>query len=129
MSPQKHPKHFQIDDKISHQYPKGAKMASDQSFVDYVVEQVRDAGLISAKKMFGEYCLYSDGKPIGLICQNTLYIKKLPVMDELLAGCECDSPYDGAREHYVVDPDESELLSEAVRLAASVTAVPKPRKR
>ena len=30
-------------------------MASHQDFVDYVVEQLREAGAIRSRKMFGEY--------------------------------------------------------------------------
>ncbi|MFN8344357.1 MAG: TfoX/Sxy family protein [Spirosomataceae bacterium] len=50
-------------------------MASDQNFVDFVLEQIKNAGEITAKKMFGEYGLYSDGKLFGLICDNKLFIK------------------------------------------------------
>lgn len=32
-------------------------MASDQDFVDFVVDQITDAGRITARKMFGEYAL------------------------------------------------------------------------
>ena len=37
-------------------------MASDQKFVDFVIDQIENAGKITAKKMFGEYGIYSDGK-------------------------------------------------------------------
>ncbi|HHS82096.1 MAG TPA: competence protein TfoX, partial [Devosia sp.] len=43
-------------------------MASSQEFVDFVVEQMGGAGTISARKMFGEYGVYCDGKLIGLVC-------------------------------------------------------------
>ena len=33
-------------------------MASHQGFVDYVAEQLREAGIIRSRKMFGEYGLY-----------------------------------------------------------------------
>ena len=36
-------------------------MASHQDFVDYVAEQLREAGTIRSRKMFGEYGLYCDG--------------------------------------------------------------------
>lgn len=35
-------------------------MASNQEFVDFVTDQIRGAGEIVAKKMFGEYGIYSD---------------------------------------------------------------------
>jgi hypothetical protein len=50
-------------------------MASDKEFVDFVVDQMGDAGLITFKKMFGEYALYCDGKVIALICDNQLFVK------------------------------------------------------
>ena len=37
-------------------------MASDQHCVDSVLERIDKAGTITAKKMFGEYGVYADGK-------------------------------------------------------------------
>ena len=51
-------------------------MASDQKFVDFVIDQISNAGDITAKKMFGEYGIYADGKLFGLICENKLFIKQ-----------------------------------------------------
>ena len=50
-------------------------MASEINFVDFVLEQIKNSGKITAKKMFGEYGIYSDGKLFGLICDNKLFIK------------------------------------------------------
>ena len=50
-------------------------MASDQNFVDFVIEQIQNIGTISAKKMFGECGIYCDGKLFGVICDNKLFIK------------------------------------------------------
>ncbi len=51
-------------------------MASKQEFVDYVCEQIAQAGVITYRKMFGEYSIYCNGKVVGLICDNMFYIKK-----------------------------------------------------
>lgn len=51
-------------------------MASTPEYVSYLCEQLRGTGTISARPMFGEYGLYWDGKLIGLICDNQLFIKK-----------------------------------------------------
>ncbi|MFN9783590.1 MAG: TfoX/Sxy family protein, partial [Sphingobacteriales bacterium] len=45
-------------------------MASDGNFVDFVLEQIKHSGEITAKKMFGEYGIYADEKLFGLICDN-----------------------------------------------------------
>ena len=50
-------------------------MATRQSTVDYILDQLASAGSISARKMFGQYALYCDGKVVGLVCDDTLYVK------------------------------------------------------
>jgi TfoX/Sxy family transcriptional regulator of competence genes len=42
-------------------------MASNIDFVNYVVDQIRDVGIITFKKMFGEYLIYANQKPVVLI--------------------------------------------------------------
>lgn len=46
-------------------------MASQQAFVEFVVDQLQEAGDIAYRKMFGEYGLYCDGKFFGMICDNS----------------------------------------------------------
>lgn len=50
-------------------------MASDQEFVEYAVGQIDADCVVTYKKMFGEYGLYSDGKFFGSVCDNRLFIK------------------------------------------------------
>ena len=50
-------------------------MASTQKYADYVVEQINNAGLIEAKKMFGGYSMYSDGILFALINDDKLFVK------------------------------------------------------
>ena len=50
-------------------------MASHQNFVDYVAEQLGEAGSIRSRKMFGEYGLYCDGLFFAVICDDRLFIK------------------------------------------------------
>jgi TfoX/Sxy family transcriptional regulator of competence genes len=104
-------------------------MASDLSFVQYVCEQIHQAGTLTCKKMFGEYLIYSNGKPAVLICDNTAFVKILPCVEPYLKNAEKGFPYQGAKEHYIVDIDNSELLSAVVRELEKVTPLPKPQKR
>ena len=46
----------------------GIAMASQQGTVDFIVEQMARAGAVSARKMFGEYGIYCDGKMVALVC-------------------------------------------------------------
>ena len=53
-------------------------MASGKEFVEYAAEQLREAGGISCRRMFGEYGWYCDGKFLGVICDDQLFIKITP---------------------------------------------------
>ena len=50
-------------------------MSSDKDFVEFIVEQIKNAGIITYRKMFGEYAIYSDNKVVALICDNQLFVK------------------------------------------------------
>ena len=50
-------------------------MASDLSFVEYVVDQLAEDCAVTYKKMFGEFGLFSDAKMFGMICDNRLFVK------------------------------------------------------
>lgn len=47
----------------------------DSSFKDYVLDQLRDAGPIACRAMFGGYGLYLDGRMFGIIHRERLYLK------------------------------------------------------
>jgi TfoX/Sxy family transcriptional regulator of competence genes len=89
-------------------------MATTVDYIKYVCEQVRGTGAIRYKKMFGEYMVYVDDKPILLVCDDTVFVKIQPVLDALMADAERGYPYDGAKEHYVLDIDNAELVREVV---------------
>lgn len=78
-------------------------MATSEDFIEFVCEQIRGDYSVRFKKMFGEYMVYVNDKPIFLVCDNCVYVKKLPEVEEILAGSECGVPYNGAKEHYILD--------------------------
>ena len=45
-------------------------MASHPDFVNFVAEQLREAGTIRSRKMFGEYGLYCDEVFFAVICDD-----------------------------------------------------------
>ena len=94
---------------------------SNPDLVQYIIEQASHAGDVSAKKMFGDYCLYCDGKPVGLICDDYLYLKPLKQLEPLLhdSDRQMQPPYDGAKRHYVItDVDDRDYVSLLVKTAA-----------
>lgn len=48
-------------------------MASHPDFVNYVTEQLREAGVIRSRKMFGEYGLYCNDVFFGVICDDQFF--------------------------------------------------------
>lgn len=92
---------------------------SNPNLVQYIVEQASQAGEVTAKKMFGDYCLYCDDKVVGLICDDYLYLKPLPQLQPLLHECDqrMQPPYDGAKPHYVIsDVDDRDYVSLLIKI-------------
>jgi TfoX/Sxy family transcriptional regulator of competence genes len=84
-------------------------MSTDIDFIEFVCEQILGIGDVRYKKMFGEYMVYVNDKPIFLVCDNTVFVKMLPEIEDLMKDAEKGFPYDSAKEHYVVDIDDAEF--------------------
>lgn len=93
--------------------------------IEFVCEQLVGVENVRYKKMFGEYMVYVNDKPVLLVCDNTVYVKKLPEIEELMSGAECGVPYDSAKEHYILDIEDRELTAKAVEILERITPVPK----
>lgn len=104
-------------------------MATTVDFIEYVCEQINGVGNIRYKKMFGEYMVYVNDKPVLLVCDNTVYVKKLDELKEMLNLADTGNPYDGAKEHYVLDIDNAQLSKEVVLILEEIIPIPKPRKK
>ena len=106
-------------------------MASDQKFVDFVVEQIEYSGDIAVKKMFGEYALYVDGKIFALICDNKLFIKPIEASLNYIGNPTEAPPYPGSKNYYLIEEklEDRDWLSGLVKIMAPVLPEPKPRKK
>lgn len=104
-------------------------MANSKDFVQYIVDQCSEAGDIVAKKMFGDYGIYCNGKIIGLICDDKFYLKPSETVRLMLRKEEMCPPYEGAKAYfYIEDVDDHEYLSMLVRETYKILPEPKPRK-
>lgn len=102
-------------------------MASSPDFVNYICEQLEGLGAVRSRKMFGEYMVYLNDKPVIIICDDRPMVKMFPCLEELLRGRPTEPPYEGAKDHYLLDPDDRDTLREAARLAEEVTPLPKKK--
>ena len=98
-------------------------MSTSKEFVEYVCEQIHEVGFLRYKKMFGEYMIYVNDKPILLVCDNTVYIKKLDCLAELMKEAPIAIPYPGAKERYV------QLTKEIISILEPITPLPNPKKK
>ena len=106
-------------------------MATSQNTIDFLLDQLAELHSASAKKMFGEYCLYLDGKPVGLVCDDLLFLKPTKGGRALLSDIVEASPYPKARPHLQIDPDaweDSDWLCELIVATAKELPIPKPKK-
>ena len=92
-------------------------MTTSQDYLDFVLEQLPPLWSIRSRKMFGEYMVYLNDKPILMLCDNTVFVKKLPVLDEIMANSPCGCPYEGAKESYLLDIEDRDLTERVLTLA------------
>ena len=105
-------------------------MGSEQHFVDEIVNQLKPHIEIVAKKMFGEYGLYTRGKLFGLICDNKIFIKPTPAGRAFIGQVVEAAPYEGAKPSFLVgEVDAPSWLTELIECTLPELPEPKKRKR
>lgn len=105
-------------------------MASSVDFIEYVCGQIPPIYAVRYRKMFGEYMIYINDKPLFLVCDNTVFIKKLPCVEALLCDAPSALPYhDASKEQYVLDVDDTELVAQVIACLEPVIPIPKPKKK
>ena len=105
-------------------------MASTADYVQYACEQMSVAGMVTYKKMFGEYAIYCDGKVLGLICDNVVFIKPTAAGDRLLPSAQRLPPYQGAKPYIVLDElDDKAFLAALISATCAQLPFPKPKKQ
>lgn len=104
-------------------------MATSKEFCDYIVENLQRVGEISVRKMMGEYLVYYQGKLIGNICDNCLFLKPVESVLALMPDAKRAYPYEGSKTLMVVveDVENRELMEEI--LNAMYEELPEPKKK
>ena len=97
-------------------------MATSQSTIDYLLDQLSDLPNVRARKMFGEYALYCDEKVVALVCDNQLFVKITPQGKAFVGeGYVEGRAYPGARPSMLIgaeEIDDGERLCELIRITA-----------
>jgi TfoX/Sxy family transcriptional regulator of competence genes len=106
-------------------------MSSNIGFVEFIVDQVSDAGIITYKKMFGEYAIYSDGKIVALVCDNKLFVKATEGGRSFIKDVVEVPPYPGAKLSFFIEDkfEDREWISNLIRITVNELPEPKPKKK
>jgi DNA transformation protein len=109
-------------------------VASKQSTVDYILEQVERAGPVSSRRMCGEFCIYCGGKPVAFVCDDQLFVKPTGAGTAYIArtGQVVEGfPYPGAKPYLLIGGDrwdDHQWMAGLVRTTADALPAPAPKK-
>lgn len=102
-------------------------MATSVDYIEFVCGQIKGNYFVRYKKMFGEYMLYVNDKPILLVCDNCVFVKKLKEIEHLMIDAEQGVPYAGSKVHYILDMENCDLVCKVVSILEAITPLPKKR--
>ena len=97
---------------------------------EYVRDSFSKSGDIVIKSMMSGYLVYFNGKLIGDICNNELFLKRTPTSDRLLADSELRYPYEGSKTlmHVFDKFEDTDLITELLEGMYAELPEKKPKK-
>lgn len=102
-------------------------MATSKEYIEFVCEQLDGIENVTYRKMFGEYMVYVSAKPLLIVCDNTVMVKKVPELADLMKDAPDGIPYEGAKVHYILDIENRELVRSVIAVLEPITPLPKKR--
>ncbi|MGH7204048.1 MAG: TfoX/Sxy family protein [Candidatus Levyibacteriota bacterium] len=106
-------------------------MASKQATVDFITDQITNAGVITSRKMFGEYALYCDTKVVAFVCDDQLFVKPTAAGRKFIGDVTEAPAYPGSKMYFLIDGDkweDREWLTELIQRTTDALPLPKPKK-
>jgi TfoX/Sxy family transcriptional regulator of competence genes len=107
-------------------------MATRQSTVDFILEQIEAAGNVYAKKMFGDYGIFCDDKTVALVCDGQLYVKPTEAGRKFLGDVEEGFPFPGSKPWFLISGekwDDRAWLTSLIQISAANIPVTKKKAR
>ena len=105
-------------------------MSTQAETVEFILEKLGMPKVFSVRAMFGGYVLYADRRVVALVCDDLLYVKILPASTALEKQCEKDSPYPGAKPHFVISEEQLTEIEDLPNILRAVAAsLPENKKK
>jgi len=106
-------------------------MASDLDFVEFVVDQMGNAGVISHRQMFGGHTIYCGGKVVALVCDNQLFVKPTKAGKSFIGNVVEAPAYPGAKPSLLIEEqlEDKDWISSLIRLTENELPQPKAKKK
>ena len=105
-------------------------MPSDHAFAASVLARL-DSLDVRVHPMFGEFVVYCGTKVVGLICDNTLFVKITDAGAAQAGRIGRGEPYPGARPHFRISRArlaDDEWLTALVEITAQALPDPRPKR-
>lgn len=107
-------------------------MATSKETAAFILEQFGHPERFNVKSMFGEFAIYADGKTVGFICDDQLFLKIIPESSVLDEACERAPIFPGSKDYYLVPEDritgDQQLPGLLLRMAEALP-MPKAKKK
>jgi DNA transformation protein len=107
-------------------------MATKQSTVDFLTEQIQKAGHIRSRKMFGEYALYCNEKVVAFVCDDKLFVKPTEGNKKYEEFGTYAPAYPGSKDYLKISEDkwdDADWMSKLISYTAATLPIPKPKKK
>jgi TfoX/Sxy family transcriptional regulator of competence genes len=105
-------------------------LSTSKQTIAFIEDQLSDLD-IRTKSRFGEYGIYCDGKVVGFICDDTLFIKPSSADGLVQKRTVLAPPYPGAKDYNSVPGDvleDGDWLRNVIQAVADALPAPVPKK-
>ncbi len=107
------------------------RMSTREDTIEFLTDQLAALPGIRARKMFGEYCVYYDEKPVAFVCDDELFVKPTDAGRAFIGDPDEAPAYPGSKLYFRVSADrweDREWLTGLVDVTAAALPLPKPKR-